>query len=60
MRRSWPTLRRREVASKAISRSGAIFAEFGIEEGVVEPGPCGVGGAAAEINSVEARPVRGG
>src|SRR5580698_3704075 len=47
-------LRRRQFAF------GRVFAEFRVEEGVVEPGPGGVGGAATEINSVEARPVRGG
>src|ERR1035438_6168122 len=39
---------------------GCVFAEFGIEKGVVETGPCRGGGAATEINRVEARPVRGG
>ena len=36
---------------------GTFFAEFAIEKGVVEPGARGIGGAAAVIDGIEARPV---
>ena len=34
-----------------------IFAEFAIEKGIVESGASGIGGAAAVIDGIEARPV---
>ena len=57
-RRSWPRLRRRAIALREFALA-RVFAEFGVEKGVVEAGTCRIGGAGSEINGVEARPVGG-